>query len=184
MNKKIYRNEIINILCFKGLDNYVPTFFIISFYFSYNKFTSQKTYIFSERLLRIIIPYIIWPCLFWFKYTFINSMNGIQDNNKYKILFYQILIGKPFHPVFWFQFCLLFWSFLFIIIIILFKNLYYYIIIILLIIIFNLNYFGYINNFFINYNFIIIISVKELFITSIYMISGFLLGSKNLIKKN
>ena len=116
LNKK-YMNKLIYFFCFYGFYNYVPTFFLISFYFSNKSFTSKNINKLKERLLRISIPYIIWPCIFWIKYSFINSMKGIVNSDKYKFLFYQLIIGKSFHPVFWFQFCLLFWSICFIILI-------------------------------------------------------------------
>ena len=110
-------------------------------------------------------------------------MIGIKDDNKYKILFYQLLIGKPFHPVFWFQFCLLFWSIFFTILVFIFKDNYEFIIFFLLILILYLNFSGYTNKLFQDYNLIILRSVKELFNTIVYIISGFFLGSISLLKR-
>ena len=182
LNKK-YMNKLIYFFCFYGFYNYVPTFFLISFYFSNKLFTSKNINKLKERLLRISIPYIIWPCIFWIKYSFINSMKGIVDSDKYKFLFYQLIIGKSFHPVFWFQFCLLFWSICFIILIFSFKY-YNNIIIIITFIILFLNLFGYTNKLFQNYNPIIKRSVREIFYRNIYMTSGFFLGAINILDKS
>ena len=110
-------------------------------------------------------------------------MKGIVDSDKYKFLFYQLIIGKSFHPVFWFQFCLLFWSICFIILIFSFKY-YNNIIIIITFIILFLNLFGYTNKLFQNYNPIIKRSVREIFYRNIYMTSGFFLGAINILDKS
>lgn len=182
LNKK-YETKLIFFLCLFGLHYYVPTFFLISFYFSNKTFSSRNILKIKERLLRISIPYIIWPCIIWMKYTFINSMKGNIDVDKYKFLFYQLLIGKSILPIFWFHFCLLFWSISFIIIIISFQHYYNHIIIFLLLIIFYLNLFGYTNKLFHNYKPIIQRSVKQIFNTNIYVTSGFVLGKINILGK-
>lgn len=160
---------------------YVPTFFLISFYFSYKTFVSKNIFKLKERLLRILVPYIIWPFIFWMKNFFLNIINGIEDNNKYKRLFYQLLLGKPVNPVFWFHFCLIFYNILLIIIILMFNKIYKYIMTILLILILYLNYSGYTDSF-INHNFsTVAISVYDLFYRIIYAFSGFYFGSINVL---
>ena len=79
---------------------------------------------------------------------------------------------------------MLFWSIFFIIIIISFQQYYNNIIIFLLLIIFYLNFFGYTNKLFHNYTPIIQRSVKEIFITNIYITSGFVLGKINILGKS
>ena len=178
------QNIFIYFICIVGIQYYVPTFFFISFYFSYRTYSSKNITKLKERLLRISIPYIIWPCIIWIKYNYINRNNEFGESNKYKFLFYQLIIGKPFHPIFWFQFCLLFWSIALIIIIFTFKKTYNYIMIFLFLIILYFNYFGHTKKFFNNYKKIILWSVKELFNTILYMLSGFYFGSKFILERS
>ena len=183
LNKK-HQNKVIYILCIKGISFYVPIFFLISFYFSFKLFKSRDVTKLKERLLRISIPYLVWPIIMWYKYSFFNISSSIEDSNKYRFLFYQLIIGKPYHPVFWFQFCLLFWSIAFIILIFSFKSTYNSIFLFIIIIILFLNQFGYTNKFFQNYNSIISRSVKELFITILYIETGYFFGLLNILDKS
>lgn len=103
---------------------YVPTFFIISYYFSYNILFKKNILKMKLRLIRILIPYFLWPILFLL-------LNNIYKN-KYKItirdLFVQLLTGKRIHIVFWFQ-CTLILTFIYIcIIILIIKNNYLFIV--------------------------------------------------------
>lgn len=180
--KRNHLNKIIYFLCLKGVPFYVPTFFFLSSYFSYKTFSSDNIIKFKERLLRLSIPYIIWPCLFWFRQNCINYFKGIKDKYIYKKLIYQLLIGKPINPVFWFQFCLLFWSIFMIIIILIFKRIYNSIFALIFIVILSLNYFGFIHELLKNNKGNLSRSIKELSITIIYILSGFFFGSKNLLE--
>ena len=177
------QNRLIYFICITGSIYYVPIFFLISFYFSYKTFIQRNIDKLKERLLRIIIPYIIWPLILWLKFNIINYIKGIEVKNKYKDLFYQLLIGKPFHPIFWFQFCLLFWSIIFIIIIFAFKNTYNYIMIIVLLIILFLNLSGLTPLVLENYSFMISRSIGDIFYKITYIMSGFYFGSKSILEK-
>ena len=175
-----YQNKFIYFICIIAVPYYVPTFFVISFYFSYKSLVSKNIIKLKERLIRIIIPYIIWPFIFWMKNNFINIINGIKDDNKYRDLIYQLIIGKPFLPVFWFQFCLIFYSLLYIIIILLFKYIYKTIFTFLFIIILYLNYFGYTNYITNNNHFSYAsLSLKDLFYRHIHVFHGFMFASIN-----
>lgn len=79
----------------------VPTFYVISYYFSYSILKNKNINKIKLRLKRIIIPYIIWPMLFYI----------INNNLSIKNLFIQLLIGKRICNVFWFQ-CILILSFI------------------------------------------------------------------------
>ena len=132
-----------NIVVFHCISNSSKNNYInkdISFYFSYRTFCSRNISKLKERLLRILIPYIIWPSLFWIKYTVISSFNAKKVTIVYKDLIYQLLIGKPILPVFWFQFCLIIWTIIFIILIFSFKKTYNYILSFILLLLLYLNY--------------------------------------------
>lgn len=69
---------------FKNLCFYIPTFFVISFYFSNNSFISRNIPKINLRFKRILIPYCIWPILFWIRSNFYNYFYGIKFKNKFK----------------------------------------------------------------------------------------------------
>jgi len=179
-----FQNIYIYFICRIAIYYYVPTFFLISFYFSYMTFTSRNIIKLKERLLRILIPYIIWPCIFWIKYSYIKYIEGNKEEINFKVLFHQLLIGKPFLPVFWFQFCLIFWSMLFIIIILCFKNFYKYIMTFLFILILCLNHFGFVYYLLSGNQSFFAISICDLFFRNIYMFTGFFFGSITILNRN
>jgi len=177
------KNIILYFICHIGIHYYMPTFFIISFYFSYRTFCSRNISKLKERLLRILIPYIIWPSLFWIKYTVISSFNTKKVTIVYKDLIYQLLIGKPILPVFWFQFCLIIWTIIFIILIFSFKKTYNYILSFILLLLLYLNYsritrliYKYFKNMF-------HASIYDLFHRYINILSGFFFGSKAILDR-
>jgi len=166
---------------FQVLPYYIPTFFIISFYFNYKTFASRNIAKIKERFLRILIPYYIWPTIFFIRYHIFNYANGIIENDKLKNLYYQYLIGDGFHGVFWFQFNLIFISLFIVIIIFLIKSKNLLIIIIIGIIVLIFEFYRYIYNFFLNYNHPINHSVSNIPSSFIYSISGFILGYYNIL---
>ena len=100
---------------------YVPTFFLISFYFSFETFYSKNIKKIKERFKRILVPYLIWPIILWIRYIIVDCKVKFGQN-LLKDLVIQLLIGYGFYGVFWFQFNLIFLSIIFIIIIFLFKT--------------------------------------------------------------
>ena len=112
---------------FQNLSYYVPSFFFISFYFSYKPFTSKNVEKIKERFIRILIPYMGWPILFWLKNNYLYYIFKIKENIFIKNFYYQLLVGCGIHGIFWFLFNLLFISILFVIIIFLFNRNYIYI---------------------------------------------------------
>ena len=44
---------------------HVPSFFIMSFYFMSKYLSSLNFKMFLKRLVRLLIPYILWPIFFW-----------------------------------------------------------------------------------------------------------------------
>jgi len=96
---------------------HVPCFCFISFYFSNIIFFSRIIIKFKKRLQRLLIPYIIWPLLFF-----------IIDNNLYynkkislRDLKLQLIIGRQFSIPLWFLFSMIFLTILFMILSIIFK---------------------------------------------------------------
>jgi len=116
---------------------HVPSFVIMSFYFTHNTLVSKDINIKYKRFERLLIPYIGWPFItFIMKYT-LYFIGKKEYYITFKNLIYQIILAKahnmPFH--FWFLFVLIFLNFLFIIILITIKN--YYLLFLQLLMIFS-----------------------------------------------
>jgi hypothetical protein len=112
-NKNIYSSSFITILS-EIVDVGLTLFFIISFYFSYNSFSSKYINKIRDRFIRLLIPYIIWPII---KYLLKTIFNNNYSKKKLKFLIYQIIIGNGIYIIFWFNFNLIFISLFFTIII-------------------------------------------------------------------
>ena len=124
INKKKYNyKNIKTIINDVSID--LGVFFIISFYYSYEIFTSKNIIKIKQRLIRLLIPYIIWPIIIFITSNFIYLIFRTKKYYiKQKLLYYQLLIGNGINNVFWFQFNLIIISLLFIIIIFLIKKRY------------------------------------------------------------
>lgn len=181
---KGYARKPILLFPFQNLCFYIPTFFIISFYFSYNCFISKNIVKINHRFKRILIPYFILPHIFWLRNNFYNYYYRTHLQSKFKNLYYQLLIGCGLHGVFWFHFNLIFISVLFIIIIFLFTKRYLLILLIIGIISYNFNYTKLRKVFFLNYNFIPVShSIKPLTNNLIFAIIGFYLSLIHILNK-
>ena len=177
--KKKYNTYYLTIFIFHCQPFYVPTFFLISFYFSFNTFVSKNIPKIKERFIRIFIPYTVWPIFLWFRKIIINYKDINFDYRLFKAIFFQLLIGYDFYSVYWFLFDLIFITFIITIIAFIFKN---YSLIILKIIgiifyIINKKYEGILDKYKRKG------SIKPLLGSFIYSLTGFLLGSKLIIKK-
>ena len=157
---------------------------MISFYFSSNYFISRNIKKIKQRFQRLLIPYIIWPFIFFIMNNSINIINSkkfIVIDLKY--FYYQILIGNGIYLIFWFQFNLIFISILFAIIIFISKNNY-----ICYLIFFGLLCFIFISSpfyriFFAKYNEIASFSIKPLPETFIFSLIGLFFFSIDIINK-
>ena len=106
--KPEYRTNNLIKFIFHAQTFYVPTFFLISFYFSFNTFISKKISKIKERFIRILIPYTIWPIFLWLRKTIKVSKNIRFNYKTFKPIIIQLLIGYDFYAVLWFQFDLIF----------------------------------------------------------------------------
>ena len=98
---------------------HVPTFMLISFYFSYKTFFSNNILKYKKRLERLLIPYIIWPIIFL---LISNPYNFIKIKQLIIILSHQYITGYKNFVTLWFIQILLFLGVFFQIIIFLFKK--------------------------------------------------------------
>lgn len=110
---KLFYERIFYDIIFLAL--HVKIFFIISFFFSYRTFISNDYKKKLNRLLRLTIPYFIWPIFFL-----------TLDNNKAKIklelLKEQLLFGTAYILSYWFQWNLIVITVIFMLITFLFKK--------------------------------------------------------------
>ena len=115
-NKELYD------FSWRYIDFYVTSFFLISFYFSYNTFSSRYIIKIKERFLRLLFPYLIWPILIYIRNNFFNIIHGNISSNIIKKFYLQYLLGNNIHGILWFLFNLIIMSLFICIIIFLFKD--------------------------------------------------------------
>ena len=101
---------------------HVPTFVLISFYFYYPIIKNRFIIRIISRFQRILIPYILWPLLRLIINNFIVNDSQMKKKLTLYDFYLQILIGHKFHPIFWFQFNLIFSSIFLTIIAFIFKK--------------------------------------------------------------
>lgn len=110
LNQKKIKIKIIKSLV-NAIGFYVPTFLVISYYFSFKIINSKNIIKMKTRLKRLFIPYIIWPIIFFIIYNIIFHFYYKIICFTIKDLFIQLLTAKRIHIVFWFQ-CNLILSFI------------------------------------------------------------------------
>ena len=101
---------------------YVITFFYMSFYFSYNTLSSLHIPKIKERFKKMIIPYIIWPLLFYLNDKFNHYYYKKNSLYTLKDLYYQLIVGCKIYGIFWFLFNLILLTIFFTLIIFMFKK--------------------------------------------------------------
>ena len=116
---KIYLSFlVVNTHCFNS-----PSFYIMSYYMCYKLFVNKNIEKIKQRFQRLLIPYILWPIIIFIfnnLFNYLLKMNLKYDS--FNCLKYQLLTGHCSLPALWFQFDLIFSTFLIIIIILLFKK--------------------------------------------------------------
>lgn len=155
---------------------YFSTFFLIFFYFSYNIISSRNISLIKQRLIRRLIPYIIWPTIFLFL-NIISYNKKVKMENVLKNLFIQFIIGRRIYYVFWFQFNLLIITLLFSIIMLSSKKNHLVIFQIMFFLSYILEYCGFIEKFFEDYNEDIKRSVGRIFKMILFSVTGIFLSS-------
>ena len=106
---------------------HVPTFMFISFYYFYQPLKIKDINKIKERLIRLFIPYIIWPLLIFISnhilYYFFPYIRKL-----YLIDFiYQIVYGIRIYGIIWFNGNLIIFTIFFTIIYLIFKKYYIFI---------------------------------------------------------
>ena len=103
---------------------HIPTFFLISFYFTYKSFISFNINKIKSRLERIFIPYISWTIIPWLINCFYFYILNINSHHSIEYLIVSLINGHIFNSVLWFQNNLILLTILFLIIIFRFKKIY------------------------------------------------------------
>ena len=166
------------------LPYYVPCFFLIGFYFSFNTIVSRNIDKIKQRFIRIIIPYMGWPIIFWLENNYYYYRYRIYSRTQFKFLYTQLLIGCGLHGILWFLFNLLFISILFTIFVFMFKKCFLIFLFLLTIICYRFEFSIYQNIFFNKFNKMPIKhSIGPIPRSIIFSFTGFFLGSINVINK-
>ena len=120
-NRNSTKNKIIVFITLKRL-LHVPSFYIMSFSFFAHHLFSLNFKILIKRLVRLLIPYILWPLIFYRlnRYMNIKYKKNFPDSNEDLKL--QLLQGNKFmHPL-WFQLDLMVITIMFFIMIFIFRK--------------------------------------------------------------
>ena len=120
-NRNSTKNKIIIFITLER-KLHVPSFYIMSFYFFANHLFSLNTKIFIKRMIRLLIPYIWWPLIFYRLNRYMNKNYNKKFPDSNEELKLQLLLGNRFiHPL-WFQLDLMIITFMFFIIIFIFRK--------------------------------------------------------------
>ena len=162
---------------------HVPTFMFISFYFFYDSLNSRNINKIRMRLIRLSIPYFIWPTIIW---IFNNILYLIFQSNRFNRrltlieLVYQLTFGIKIYGIIWFNNILLLFIIFFTLISFLFKNKFLLIFQIISILIYAFDYSGYRPIIKKTYTWIFLGRVFGMFPISV---TGLFLSSLNIISK-
>ena len=175
---KLNENKILKIIL-DAIPLYYPTLFLIYFYFSYNHLSNKNLPQLHKRFLKLIVPYIIWPLIFFI----INYLSTDRRTEKYSLydLFVQLTIGRGIACVFWYQFNLLMIIIIFCLIIFPFKKQHLYLFYSLLLLLLCLEYFNVFEKLFFSCSENIKRSVGRLARMTIFSIIGFILSSYKIL---
>ncbi len=123
---------------------HVPSFFIMSFYFSCKNFLSLNIKLFFIRLIRLIIPYVGWSFIIWIINHYLNIKYNKKFRDTYEDLKWQLSWGNHYIIQFWFLWDLMLMTVVYYIILFIFRKHYLFILQIILILSYIGQYSGYV----------------------------------------
>ena len=159
---------------------HIPTFFLLSFYYTFNTLYFFNFNKIKIRFERILIPYFCWSCIYWIFNNIYFLLLKKKCRHSLIDFLNNLLNGHIFNCAFWFQNILILLTIIFLIVILLFKNNFLYILVLFAILAYILQYTG------LNYEFF-----TKNFSTHYYLtlgrfaeglpnaVSGFYIASKN-----
>jgi len=161
---------------------HVPTFYLMSFYFSYNLFKSKNIRKIRARLQRLLIPYFVWPIIIWSLNNLLSFLFIKIYIIPFKKYILQFITGNDFMGILWFQCNLILITLLAMIIHFLFnEKLVHCIMINLLFFGMFFTYSNYNYIFFSKYNYCIKYSFGRFFEISSFCVTGYFLASSNFV---
>jgi len=166
---------------------HVPSFFILSFNFMCNNLLSLNPKIISNRIMRLLIPYFIWPTIIWKLNHYYNKIYKSNLPDTYLDLKLQLLWGHNYTPQFWFLWNLSVITILFTMIIFIFRKHSLFILQIILILFYAAQYSGYHYYIYMKYYTYTRKTLGYFFESIPYTVTGFTLGYYkiiDLIQKN
>ena len=131
---------------------HIPSFFLLSFYFTYKTLISFNIPKIKLRFERILIPYFSWCIISWIRNNIYFYILDKKCGHSLKVFIFNLINGHMINVVLWFQNILILSTITFLIIIFIFKNNYTFILVILAIISYLLQYSGLNYTFFYNYS--------------------------------
>ena len=175
-DKKTSNNKYI-IFITKNRLLHVPSFFIMSFYFMCKHLLSLDFKMLLKRLIRLLIPYIIWPIFFWKLNQYLNRNYKKKLPATIEDLKQQLLLSNKYmHPL-WFNFDLIVITILFYVIIFIFRKHSLFIFQLLLLLSYVIQYSKYnFNNFFQKNPYYAVLSYKLIPESIPFTVSGYTLG--------
>ena len=87
-NKNKTYNNIIRFIT-KRRKVHVPSFFILSFFYNYNTLVSSNIKKKIYRLIRLLIPYVLWPIMIFMFSNLNNTYRKFQRLSSFNILIFQ-----------------------------------------------------------------------------------------------
>ena len=186
-NKKTTNNKYILYITKQRL-LHVPSFFIISFYFTQENLLSLDYKILCKRIIRLLIPYIIWPIFFWELNEYIDRKYNKVYSNSFEVLKQQLLLANRYIFPLWFNLVLIIITMFFSLIIFIFRKHSLFILQLILILSYIFQYSGYnFNNFFLRNPYYNVRSYNSIHTSIPFAVTGYTLGYYNffdIIKKN
>ena len=162
---------------------HIPTFFVLSFYFTYHTFATYNISKIKLRFERIVIPYFVWSIICWLLFIYYYKFKRKCPHKIYD-LFSGLLNGHSLNLTFWFQVILVLTSLIMAIFVLFFREKYLLILNFWLAFSYILQYSG------LNYNFFLIhydshysATYSRFFNTFPNSICGFFLAAYNIPSK-
>ena len=175
-DKKTSNNKYI-IFITKNRLLHVPSFFIMSFYFMCKHLLSLDFKMLLKRLIRLLIPYIIWPIFFWKLNQYLNRNYKKKLPATIEDLKQQLLLSNKYMYPLWFNFDLIVITILFYVIIFIFRKHSLFIFQLLLLLSYVIQYSKYnFNNFFQKNPYYNVRSIKSIHTSIPFAVAGYTLG--------
>ena len=182
-NNNSTKNKIILFIT-KNRKTHVPSFFILSFYFSCNNLLSLNIKNFLKRIIRLLLPYIIWPVIVLkinYLFNLIHKKKLLSDD--YQSLKIQLLWGRRYMNQFWFQWNLIATTILFYSIILIIRKHCLFIFLLLLIFSYISQYSGYYyNNCYMKYAPHKRYTIARMYEVIPFAVTGFIIGFYKVMK--